>query len=302
MRLLSDLELNIRFNEPLAPHTSFKIGGLARFYATPKNLTELLYVLKFREREGVPLRILGAGSNTLFADEGYSGLILNMSEFEKNFFRAKDSQVEVSSGISLHQFVSKLKKESLGGLEFLDLIPGTVGGALILNAGFGKNSSGERQEISHCLEEVSLLTPEGNFERLKKDKIHFGYRSSSLRGNLILHAVFYLTPEDPKKIQERIAQGRSYRKQVQDWNHPSAGSIFKNPAPSEWTVGEMVDRLGLKGVRVGGAEISQVHGNFIVNKGGAKAQDVLELIQLIQEKVFKEFQVNLESEVEYVGV
>lgn len=301
MRLLSDLKVNIRLNEPLAQYTSFKVGGLAHFYAKPQNVTELLYVLKFQRREGVPIHVLGGGSNTVFADSGFRGLVLDMSGFEKEFIEIKGTRVRVSAGVPLHYWVMRLKEEGLGGLEFLAQIPGTVGGALIMNAGFGKNEYGHRQEISNPLAEVSFLTPEGNFERFSKDRLGFGYRTSNLGGNIILEGVFDLSPEKPSAIGKRIDQNIRYRQAVQDWTRPSAGSVFKNPIAFEWTVGEMVDRLGLKGTRHGGAEISKVHGNFIVNVGGAKAQDIRELMQLIQERVKEEFKVSLEPEIKYVG-
>jgi len=301
MRLLSDLKANLRLHEPLARHTSFKIGGEAKFYGKPANLTELLYFLKFHKAEGLPLHVLGGGCNTLFADSGFSGLVLDMSGFEKDHIAFDGTRVRVSAGTSIHRFAMALKEASLGGLEFLAHLPGTVGGALVMNAGFGKDVDGHRQEIGNRLVEVSVLTPDGNFKRLKKNEIQFGYRHSSLGGYLIVEGVFELFYKDPRVIQETMERNVSYRKSVQDWNHPSAGSVFKNPIPSDYTVGEMVDRLGLKGTQVGGAQISPVHGNFFINKGGATAKDVLTLIDLVRGRVAEEYKVEIETEIKYVA-
>jgi UDP-N-acetylmuramate dehydrogenase len=300
MRLLSDLKVNMRMNEPLAQYTSFKIGGLAHFYAKPSNLTELLYVLKYQKREEMPLHILGGGSNTLFADSGFRGLVLDMSGFEKEFIVFEKNRVRVSAGALTHHFVTVLKKEGLGGLEFLSHLPGTVGGAVLMNAGFGKNDCGHRQEICNTLKELSFLTLGGDFGRLSKEEISFSYRSSGLDGKLILEAVFELMPRRPEVIQKTMDQNIKYRRAVQDWTNPSAGSVFKNPTAFEWTVGEMVDRLGLKGTQIGGAQISPIHANFIVNTGNACAQDVLELMQLMKGKVLEEFKAELEPEIKYV--
>jgi len=300
MRLQSDLKVNLKLAEPLAKHTSFKIGGSAQFYAKPANLSELLYLLRFQEKESTPLHILGGGCNTLFSDKGFPGLVLDMSGFEKNGIRIEGNRVKVSAGSPLHAFAMRLKEEGLAGLEFLAHLPGTVGGALAMNAGFGKDVNGERQEVSRCLVEATVLSPKGNLERLRKEDVSFGYRFSSLKGSLILEAVFEMTPRHPSEIQKIMDENVSYRRRVQDWAHPSAGSVFKNPIGFDWTVGEMVERLGVKGTQIGGAQISQIHGNFFINKGGAKAQDVCALMDLVRSKVHQEFGVHLESEIQYV--
>jgi UDP-N-acetylmuramate dehydrogenase len=202
--------------------------------------------------------------------------------------------------MSLYHFAKRLQEAGLGGLEFIAQIPGTVGGALVMNAGFGKDETGKRQEISNRLVEVNCLTPEGDFKRLSKKEIQFGYRRSSLKDCLILQAVFELVPRDPQTIQAQMIENSEYRKKGQDWSHPSAGSVFKNP-PEGPTVGEMVEKLGLKGLRAGQAQISKIHGNFIVNLGGATAREVLSLIELIREKVRDAYHVELELEICHVG-
>jgi UDP-N-acetylmuramate dehydrogenase len=249
----------------------------------------------------MPLYVLGGGCNTLFPDEGFPGLVLNMREFEKDHFSADGVSVKVSAGMPLHQFAMKLKEAGLGGLEYLAHLPGTVGGALVMNAGFGKTIEGNRREVGDHVREVSLLTSEGNFERLKKEEIAFGYRTSSLGGNILLQVRFELFGKDSQMIQEEMDQNREYRHRVQDWDHPSAGSVFKNPASSQVTVGEMVDQLGLKGTQIGGAKISPIHGNFIVNVGGAASRDVLELIALMRRRISETYQVELETEIQYAG-
>jgi UDP-N-acetylmuramate dehydrogenase len=301
MRLFSDIRIDIRFNEPLAQYSSFKIGGAADFYAKPSNLTELLYVLKFKEREGLPMHALGSGCNTLFSDKGFKGLVLNMSGFEKDLIEIKGPRARVSSGVAMSRFVNELAKEGLSGLEFLAQLPGTAGGALVMNAGFGMDSRGKAKEISSAVREVSFLTPEGDFERAGGKELGFGYRSSDLKGMLVLEAVFELKPEAPRLIQERIEEAHRYRQAVQDWTHPSAGSVFKNPSKSSYSVGEMVDKLGLKSTQIGGAQVSPRHGNFIINKGDATAGDVLELMDLIKGRIREGFDVEVEPEIRYVG-
>jgi len=297
MRLSSDLKINLRLNVSLAKHTSFKIGGLARFYAKPQNISELLYVLRFRHKESLAIHILGGGCNTLFSDSGFGGLVLDMSGFEKNAITIQGTQVRVSAGTSIHHFVMRLKEEGLAGLEFLAHLPGTVGGALVMNAGFGKDSKGRRQEIGTTLEEVTALDREGHLVRLTSTEIQFNYRDSSLRDYLILEGKFRLGTAPPDTIQKLMEQNVEYRRRVQDWRHPSAGSVFKNPTQSDWTVGEMVDRLGLKGLTSGGAGISPIHGNFFINKGHATAQNVMDLMEIVREKVYKKYHVVLEPEI-----
>jgi len=182
MRLLSNLKINMKMEEPLAPFTSFKVGGNAKFYAKPTTLTDLLYILKYQRRDQIPLHILGGGCNTIFSDKGFEGLVLNMSGFEKKNIQILDTTAHVSAGMPIHHFAMALKEAGLAGLEFLAHLPGTVGGALQMNAGFGKDDKGRRREISNCLLEIDLLTPEGNFERRKKGEIEFGYRHSGLGG------------------------------------------------------------------------------------------------------------------------
>jgi UDP-N-acetylmuramate dehydrogenase len=301
MRLLSNLNINMKMEEPLAPFTSFKVGGNAKFYAKPATLTDLLYILKYQKRDQIPLHILGGGCNTIFSDKGFEGLVLNMSGFEKKYIQILDTTVHVSAGVPIHHFAMALKEAGLAGLEFLAHLPGTVGGAIQMNAGFGKDDKGRRREISNCLLEIDLLTPEGNFERRKARDIEFSYRHSGLEGCLILSAKFELTRQHPDEIMNIMNKNVEYRRSVQDWNHPSAGSVFKNPLGCDWTVGEMVDRLGLKGTQTGGVQISPIHGNFFINKGDAKASDIMNLVDLVCEKVNQEYGVHLETEIKYVG-
>ncbi len=295
-----------RRDEPLARRTSFQIGGPAAYFSEPASEPELLWALEEAAERGLPLALLGGGCNTLVLDEGFPGLALSLARFEPSRLevRAADSRgnarVIVSAGMSLSRFSSELAQRGLSGLEFLSQIPGTVGGAVRMNAGFSR--AGDRAEtIGRCLASVRVLTWTGRRVSLERSELEFGYRCSTLAGGVIVEAAFELARARPDAVRDAMNENYRYRASVQDLKYPSAGSVFKNPDPPALSVGRMVDALGLKGTRIGGARVSEKHGNFIVNCGEARASDVLALCDLIERAVLETYGITLEKEIRIVG-
>jgi len=300
MTLLGGLKIGLDPDELLAKHTSWRIGGRAVFMAWPKQTEELLGVLDFAREQGLPFYVIGRGSNVLFSDEGFTGIVINMLHFEKEYLSIKDSCVETSSGIPNHILVQKCADHHLGGLEFLSSIPGTIGGAVVQNAGFSR-FKGKRNEIGSFVEEVTVLTRSGEIKLLSKDSLRFGYRDTNLRESIILKAKLRFERKMKNEVQAEIYENYRYRSEIQDLQHPSAGSVFKNPKGTELSSGQLIDKVGLRGYRIGDAQISPRHANFFINLGHATARDMIELICLAKDKVKKEFGVELEEEIRYVA-
>lgn len=281
----------ILINEPLAKFSTFKIGGLADVYLEPANVDELINLIKYLKSKEVDFVILGSGSNVLISDEGFRGAVINL-EFGLNFIKIEDEYVVAGAGVKLAKFVDFCIKSGFKGVEMLAGIPGTLGGAIIMNAGAYSG------EISDYLIDVDVIR---DFEliRLKKDECGFGYRNSSLANDVVVQARFKFPSgdvEEMKKIRQEILIRRN---KVQPVNYPNVGSIFKNP-PGNYA-GRLIEEAGLKGVQIGGARISEKHANFIINKGNATAKDVLELIKLAQSRVYERFGIKLELEIKLIG-
>ena len=291
----------LRFDVPLSRYSTIQIGGNARFFAEPSTLEELQKVLHFAREERVPVLGIGKGSNVLFPDEGFPGLVITFIHYEpgKLLCNRENQTVTASAGVSLYRLALATQKAGLGGAEFLSHIPGTLGGALMMNAGFSR-SAGEKMEIGDYVEEVAVLTPEGEVRALGPGQLRFGYRKSNLEGLMILEGRLKLRPETPKEVRAEIQESFSYRNRVQDLRYPSLGSVFKNPGSPKGSSGQLIEKAGLKGKRIGGAMISDKHANFIVNTGGARAAEVRELIALAQEKVLGKFGVQLEPEIRII--
>lgn len=288
----------LRLHEPLKRYTSIQIGGPADAFVLPANLEDLKTVLAFAEARRVPWMILGLGSNVLIKDGGVRGIVLRLNKVFQQFKVVDETEAEIileaESGVALPKLVEWSKQQGYSGLEHLYGIPGSVGGALWMNAG---TRHGEIQEV---LRSLSLLTLEGEVLSLPHARLKFEYRHLRLpvRG-VILQGVFALKKSTVEAVQEKIATYQKYRHETQPLDSPSVGSVFKNP-PKAFAA-QIIDELGLKGVRVGGARISEKHANWIVNEGGATAKDVLVLIGLIKDKVREEHDLKLELEVKVLG-
>ncbi len=273
--------------------TTFKIGGLCELMVFPKDRFELAVVVESCEKAGLPWRVLGKGSNVLVKDGGLEEVVINLQE-GFNWIEAQDTTVRVGAGVKLNQLVKFCQEMGLAGLEFCAGIPGTVGGAIRMNAG------AEGSEISERIVRVEFYRyPEGRYLKPKKE-LNFTYRSLELKaGEIIIGAEFELENDSPKAIRERIVQYLKKRRRTQPVAFASAGSIFKNPKGDY--AGRIIEELGLKGLRIGDAQISDLHANFIINRGRAKAKEVMELINIIRERAKKEKGIELELEIEILG-
>jgi len=292
-RLEQQIKGRIVYGEPLDKYTSFGIGGPADVMVFPEGAADVRAALRLCREERVPYLVLGGGSNLLVRDGGFRGVVLHL-EGVFTQLNVEGKRVWAGAGVRLSRLVAFCSKLALSGVECLAGVPGTVGGAVRGNAGaFGGS-------IADHLVAVRLLTREGDEHVFSRDRMEFSYRRSSLpEGCVILEAAFDLEQGDTGEIRRRISANLVQRNRGQPVEWRSAGSVFKNP-PGEYA-GRLVEKAGLKGVRVGGACISPKHGNFIINLGGATATDILALIDLMQRQVREKMQVELELEVRVVG-
>ena len=285
----------IEWDSPMARWCTLQVGGPARAIATPANREELQNLLAVFAKLGVCWRVIGRGSNLLASDAGYDGVIVMLGrKFATIGQRAGQKRgetlVQVEAGCSLMKLVNWCAAQGLQGLEFAAGIPGSVGGAVVMNAGaWGK-------EMSEPLASVIFLRGSGEFVKRKKDDLAFSYRHMETESMIVVAAEFLLQAGDRQAIERKCAQLMRDRKEKQPQGQANAGSFFKNPAGLP-AAGKLIQDAGLKGARVGGAEVSEVHANFLVNTGSATAQDFLDLMRLVQEKVFERFGVRLEPEV-----
>lgn len=288
-RSLEDFSEITTRDEPLAPYTWLKIGGPAQYFLRPRSIDELAEVVRCCHENQLPIRILGGGSNVLVRDEGVSGVVVSLADENFSKIEIVDGVVRCGAGTLLSNLISHTVKAGLGGLDALVGIPGTVGGALHGNAG------GRSGDIGEFVHSVKVLTAAGEFFTRTEDELSFAYRQSSLNELTILEAEFKLHPDDPEEIARRMRKLWIMKKATQPLTFQSAGCIFKNPRGM--SAGLLIDQAGLKGTRVGNAEISDRHANFIVAHPGASSQDVLRLIDLARSKVNEQFRVDLELEI-----
>ncbi len=276
----------IRRDELLRPYTSLGIGGPADFFASPGTICEIERLIAFARQRELPWMVLGNGTNVLFPDEGYRGLIIHLGRaFSAQHIEG--DRLYVQAGAGLGATMGYVRAQGFFDFDGLVGIPGTIGGALAMNAGIPETT------ISEYVLSLSVLTDEGDLLVLSREECGFGYRTSVFRERpwVILEGEFQLGSEprfDPEELMRR-------RRERQPLRLPSAGCVFKNPG-GPMTAGQLIERAQLKGLRVGGAMISPLHGNFIVNCGGATSADILRLIDMAREKVYKEFGVELRLE------
>ena len=281
----------IEHRYPLQKLNTWRIGGLAETVCWPESEEELREIWLKCQEQGIPFRLFGRGSNVLFPDEGLPGVTVISTGLAQSVWDSE--RVTVGAGYSLARLSQEAADRGLTGLEFARGIPGTVGGAVVMNAGAHGGS------IQDILEEVKILAPEGEVQRLAKEDIQFGYRECSLRDQaIVLEGVFHLKPGDPDVIQATMSENLARRKAAQPLELPNAGSVFRNPPGG--SAGRLIEEAGWKGKRLGGAKVSSKHANFIVNQGNATARDVLALIREIQKDVHHQFGVELKTEVRYI--
>ena len=277
----------------MARHTSFRIGGPAKIFCEPEGVEELAEALRHFEEAGERVYILGAGSNLLVRDEGVAGAVISLREgAEFRDVKMYGGYVRAGAGAALPKVVRMAAQAGLSGMEALVGIPGTMGGAARMNAG------GRHGNIGPLVQSALVMRPDGvSVERLPRERLVFEYRHSSLVGLIVLEVELALTKDRPEAVSEKTHAIYEEKKRAQPLWEPSAGCVFKNPS-DKVSAGMLIDKAGLKGTAVGGAVVSEKHANFIVNRGGATASDVLRLIEVIRDRVRKEHNVTLELEVE----
>ena len=289
-RLLKRVQKNIL----LKNYTTFKIGGRAQYFFVAKNQKDLISAIKMAKKFNLPFFILGAGTNLLVSDKGYKGLVIKI---QNSKIKIQKSEIKVDAGAMLGKLLNATVSVGLTGFEWAAGIPGTVGGAVLGNAGaFGKSM----KDIVNEVEVFDAKT--GKIKIFKNKDCKFGYRDSIFKHKknlIILSAILQLKKREKGKIKEKIKLFYLHRKKTQPLKFPSAGSIFKNPAGS--FAGKLIEGCGLKGKKIGKAQISNTHANFIINLGGAGAKDVKKLINLAKKKVKNKFGVKLEEEIRYLG-
>lgn len=287
----------IKTNEDMSKHTSFKVGGKADIFIKINDIQDLKYILDFTKKNNIPLTIIGNGSNVLVKDNGIRGITiyLNFDDIQIDEEQNGEVIVTVGSGVKLAMLAVILQKKGIAGFEFASGIPGTIGGAIRMNAGaYGK-------EMKEVVENVTYMDEEGNKHKLENEQMDFSYRHSRFKEKqeIIIEAQLKFQKEDAEKIKERMDEYRKARMEKQPVDMPSAGSTFKRG--TNYISAKLIDDAGLKGYEIGGAQVSEKHAGFIVNKGNATAQDILDLIDYVIKVVYEKFGKILELEVEVIG-
>lgn len=290
---LNSYKGELRWDEPMSHHTSLGVGGPAEVMVFPSNLEEVVELVKRAEGSGIPLFPLGCGSNLLVKDGGIDGIVLNLTRLS-SFRDEKGECLWAEGGISYPRLSAQAQERGLSGLEFAIGIPGTVGGAVVMNAGIPD------RETMHIVKELTLVGKEGTVVTLPRESIPFGYRSVKLPWGIVVGARFVLQRSTPQAVEEQMRLLLSRRRETQPLSYPNVGSVFKNP-PGD-SAGRCIESVGLKGTVQGGAQISTRHANFIVNRAEATAADVLRLVDLARQSVRDRLGIDLEPEVRIVGV
>ena len=282
-------------NVPLSKYTTYKTGGVAKAFVYPKNIKDLIKTLKILKSNSVKYKVLGNGSNVLFSDRIYNGIIIKLDELNDVSFFGKD-KVKVGAGYSLMKLALLTAKKGFTGLEFASGIPGTVGGAVFMNAGAYKSDMG------YVVSQATVLTPDFKVISLENKELDFHYRTSFLKKHpnyICLEATIKLVKGDKAKIEEVIRERRKRRIASQPLEYPSAGSVFRNPDSN--FAGKLIEDVGLKGKKIGGAMVSDKHANFIVNYNHATSSEIKSLIDEVHDKVKDRYGVDLKIEQELVN-
>lgn len=293
---LSRIEgLMVKVDEPLARYTSFKVGGPADYFLEAHTSRGLAACLRVIERHGVPVLLLGNGSNLLVSDLGVRGAVLRLrGEFRRARWHTQAAGADVGAAYAVSRLVREAVRRGLGGLEFAEGIPGSIGGSLVMNAGaYGS-------EMERVVTRVDAVTPVGEPLALGREELRFSYREARLpAGAIVIRVGLSLTPETAAAVDARMRAIMTRRRESQPSGHPNFGSVFRNPPGDH--AGRLIEASGLKGLRVGAAEVSRRHANFIVNRGGASARDVRQLMERVCNEVESRFSVTLQTEVRLAG-
>ncbi|MCY2929157.1 MAG: UDP-N-acetylmuramate dehydrogenase [Planctomycetota bacterium] len=290
MKLFDGLEAIVEEDVPMAPRTSFQIGGAAKYFITPRTVDELQQAVTRCRENDLAMYVLGKGSNLLVDDAGVKGAVIHLGQGEFADVTMTETGIRAGAGADMGRLVLRCVREGLSGMEGLTGIPGTVGGCVRMNAG------GAFGDIGNIVENVVVMGLDAQpFTRFRTD-LAFAYRTTNIASKFILGAEFRLGHDDPHRILKQVKQIWIYKKNTQPLNYRNAGCVFRNPRGL--SAGALIDRAGLKGKRVGGAFVSDKHANFILADPGTKAADVLKLINVIREAVYKQAEVYLELELE----
>ena len=287
---------NIYMNEPMSKHTSFKIGGPAECLVKIKTIEQLKSILKYSKEKCIDLTIIGNGSNILVSDDGIKGIVAKI-EIDNLKIDKQDEKIliTVGSGIKLGLLAQKCLKEEIAGFEFASGIPGTIGGAIRMNAG------AHGTEMKDIVKTVTYVDRNGEIYKIENEQAKFEYRNSLFahKDYIIVETEIQLEEGNAEEIKEKMTEYANYRKEKQPIEYPSAGSTFKRGA--DFITAKLIDECGLKGYQIGGAQISEKHAGFIINKENATAKDVIELMKYTKEQVYKKFGKEIEAEIVTIG-
>ena len=292
--IIKESSLEVLYNEEMSKHTSFKIGGQAECYIKINKIEELLELLEISRKHQIPLTIIGNGTNILVKDNGIKGIVakINIKNIE---ICEENSIVTAGAGNTLAEIAQILKQNELTGFEELSGIPGTIGGAIRMNAG------AHGKEIKDVIISATAIDYNGNIREFTKEEMQFEYRNSifSKEKYIILSAKLQLEQGNKEEISTKMQEYANWRKEKQPLEYPNAGSTFKRG--EDFITAKLIDECGLKGYSIGGAQISDLHAGFIINKENATAKDVLELVEYTKEKVYEKFNKNIKLEIEVIG-
>lgn len=295
IKQLKEIVDNVKLNENMKLHTTFRIGGPADYYVEPNTKEEVKKLLLLCRKEEMPYYIIGNGSNLLVGDKGYRGIIIQIGKHLSKISFKENGQVTAQTGVMLSKLAMEIAEHSYTGFEFAAGIPGTLGGAVTMNAGaYGG-------EIKDCIISALVVNPKGEFITLSKEQLELSYRNSIIQKEqyIVLEATFQFEKADKTKVLETISDLNQRRREKQPLNYPSAGSTFKRP--EGYFAGKLIMDAGLKGYRVGGIMVSDKHGGFVVNVDNGTAKEALMLIEDVKGKVLEQFGVELEPEVRLIG-
>lgn len=290
MNIFKDYAEIVKEDEPMSRHTWFKLGGPAKYFVTPRNEGELSEVYRRCRDEGLQIFVLGGGANLLVRDDGVNGVVIKLAGDFEDCEVHDDGSVIAGAAADMMKLTLRCVREGLAGMECLTGVPGSVGGGVKMNAG------GAFGDIGNIVSRVKLMDATGTAFHAEREDLVFAYRSTNINAEFILSASFELAPEDPEEILRKVKEIWFFKKTTQPLNSKSAGCIFKNPR--QMSAGALIDQTGLKGAEVGGAQVSDKHANFILARPKSTADDVLKLIELVRQRVYERFGVQLELELE----
>lgn len=293
-RIRSELESLVLVNEPMSKHTTWRLGGPADIFVMPQEIKDIQTIVQIAMEEKVPLTVIGNGSNLLVKDKGIRGITLKIGS-SLSTYSVDGAIIKAQGGLLLSKLMKITAEAGIGGFEFLVGIPATIGGAVVMNAGA---HGGAMEQV---VREVKVVTSNGVLLTKSVEEIGYDYRKSNLQNSqeIVVEATLQGSLGNKEAIQERVKTLLLKRKGIQPLQYPNAGSVFKNP-PGD-TAGRLIDLAGCKGMRVGGAEVSHQHANFIINTNHATAYDTLKLIEEVQEAVSRKFGINLHTEIRVLG-